>query len=128
MGINKLLETIQLETIALACKNSADGACLELVDDTLHTDIGTQSEEQNTDQNDNGVEDHGDVIQDMVSLETDLPVSIAHAEVGKGPKNEAEPAVEEGGHDGKNYLRVSDIQSHDSHGGEYVTYGTRRME
>ncbi|KAI6759903.1 hypothetical protein HG531_013809 [Fusarium graminearum] len=49
-------------------------------------------------------------------MSSDLLVGGAHSEVGNTPEDEAEPTIEKGRHDGKNWTKI--VEEWDDHGND----------
>lgn len=95
---------LALQPIARTREHASHRPGLELVDDALDTDVRAEGEIHDADEDDDGVDDHADFVGDAAAFLAGFDVGAAHAEVGDGPEDEAEPAVEEGRHDGEDWV------------------------
>jgi hypothetical protein len=86
----------QLHTIAGTCKYTTDIPRLELVHDTLNTDIRAGCEEKDADENNEDVECALEVASGSFLVhQCHAAIGPAHAEVCDTPEDEAEEAIKE---------------------------------
>jgi hypothetical protein len=90
-----------LQPIAGARKDASHRARFVLVYDALHTDIGSQRQIHDADENEKHIETNAENVRNAPSGLANLQIGIAHAEVCHSPKDETEPAVEKRRHDRK---------------------------
>jgi hypothetical protein len=91
--------TRRLDAVALAREHTTDAASLKLIDDTLHTGVGTDCEEEETNNDEENIESHADEICDLVVLSTDLLVRASHSQERYPPVDKAKKAIKQRRHD-----------------------------
>lgn len=93
-----------LDAVASTREDPGHLARLERVHNASHTCICTSSEEEETGQNDTGIDNHRDPVQNWLAVLSNLLISPAHPEVCDAPEDKAEERVEKTGENGEDYL------------------------
>lgn len=91
-----------LDAVALAREDTTDATSFILVDDALHTSIGTYCEEEDANNNEEPVENHTNHVHNLVMHSANLSISISHPEERYAPEDPPKEAVKETAHYGEN--------------------------
>ena len=90
-------------------KDASDSPSLKLIHDPYNAGVGSSGKEEQSDKNDDDVGScHKVPPQTVVLNKRKFAISPAHPEVGDAPKDEAEEAVKQRGHQGEEAAEEGD--------------------